>query len=197
MQILKTSSKQEKCLSFLQNSSSNHGQTRLRWTQKMLYSLTLHLFLGSHNMSFFIYSGCFVFPPTCFPRCTLPHSNWPHWFCWCLQPDWSWTVAASDRHVFLSGAYGLRSLSSLVPMFCGTNCCDSAVWPTNICDVKNTNWEREDTIVLIFQIQMIQTYLSSRKIPCSPSKLLRGGKPTKEQLGTTWNHLFLLFIPFD
>ena len=69
----KTSSKQEKCLSFLQNSSSNHGQTRLRWTKKMLYSLT-HLFLDSYNMSFFIYSGCFVFPPMHFPRCARNHT---------------------------------------------------------------------------------------------------------------------------
>lgn len=74
-------------------------------------------------------------------------------------------------------------------MFCGTNCCDSAVWRTNICDVKNANWEREGTIVLIFQIQMIQTYLSSRKIPCSPSKLLRGSlSQQRNNLGQLGNH---------
>jgi len=34
----------------------------------------LHLFLGSHNMSFFIYSGCFVLPTMHFPRCARNHT---------------------------------------------------------------------------------------------------------------------------
>lgn len=131
----------------------------------------------------------FRVPPNALSQvCKKPHSNWPHWFCWCLQPNWSWTVAASDRHVFLSEAYGLRSLSWSRIM--GYNCCDSAVWHTNICDVKNANWdrEREDTIVLIFQIQLIQTYLSSKRFRVLPASFWEAESQQRNNLGQLGNH---------
>lgn len=70
---------------------------------------------------------------------------------------------------------------------------------TNICDVKNANWEREDTIVLIFQIQMIQTYLKKDSVFSQQASERRKASQRNNlgQLGTHFSYyLYLLTINF-
>lgn len=81
-------------------------------------------------------------------------------------------------------------------MFCGTNCCDSAVKTHQHlrCEKCELGTGRHHCLDLS---NSNDSNISQERFRVLPASFWEAESLSKEQLGTTWNPLFLLFIPFD